>query len=158
MVDAPRAIVVKLDLGIEPETGAPMPFVLASEREVNIVFYGSREVSEHPSEECVAIASFDGHQIIRFGGPNDEAIEGHPLYKNGLESYGIFEVVNSSAVVQLEAENRVHFPKSDYSDVRHFIITFHVSMYEGAGDLTITVSDKSYKDTIRMVVEKMLTR
>jgi hypothetical protein len=33
---------------------------------------------------------------IRFGGPNDEAIEGHPLHGRGLAAYRAHEVINSA--------------------------------------------------------------
>jgi len=33
---------------------------------------------------------------VKFGGPNDEALGGHPLYERGLGRYGVYEVFNSS--------------------------------------------------------------
>lgn len=33
--------------------------------------------------------------IYKFGYPNDEVLESHPMYKFGLSFYGLYEVINS---------------------------------------------------------------
>ena len=69
--------------------------------------------------------------LAKFGYPNDEALSGHPLYSKGLGFYGTFEVIGSSWARNVVAQNRVVFPSTsdDYAG-RHFIVTFHDSMFE----------------------------
>jgi hypothetical protein len=50
---------------------------------------------------------------IRFGGPNDEAIRGHPLYGRGLAGYRVHEVVNSAWIEEVIKVNSVHPNHSD---------------------------------------------
>jgi hypothetical protein len=67
-----------------------------------------------------------------FGMPNDEALEGHPLYKRGLGPYDAFRVENSSWIRKLERMNSVHrrHRPEAYSRYQHLIFTFHDSMFE----------------------------
>ena len=42
------------------------------------------------------------------GGPNDEVLNGHPLYAKGLGGYGPYPVHNSPWISNEEAINSVH--------------------------------------------------
>lgn len=117
-----------LNLGVVPRSDVPRPVLLQSELECYLLFEGSAEAS--PGSEGVAIVTFQSCLVSRFGYPNDEALAGHPLYKVGLRSYGVFEVSNSSWDHEMRAQNRVAFPKFDMPKRRHFIFTFHDSMFE----------------------------
>lgn len=68
-----------------------------------------------------------------FGGPNDEAFDGHPLAARGLTPYGVFEVKDSSWIRKLERMNSVH-PMHNrelfLKRLRHFIFAFHDSTFE----------------------------
>lgn len=73
---------------------------------------------------------------MRFGYPNEEALEGHRLYRRGLRRYSGFEVCNSSWIDAMEKQNQVHHlhNKQLYSGLRHFIFTFHDSTLEFTSD------------------------
>lgn len=124
--------------------GAPIPVVLASEYKVAVAYYcenrdedwdGSsvRVVDSTSSDEPIAIIVFNHCTAHYFGPPNDEAFSGHPLAEAGLEPYGSFEVIDSSWIRKLEQMNSVHpyHNKADFMlGKRHFILTFHDSIFE----------------------------
>lgn len=64
---------------------------------------------------------------VKMGSPNDEVLEGHPLWGSGLEFYEAHEVKNSPWIKELMDINRVHdqFRESHWNEDRHFILTFH---------------------------------
>lgn len=75
----------------------------------------------------VGVIEFDGVYEIRFGGLNDEALSGHPLYGRGLEHYAAHTVVNSSWVTESERRNAVH-PRHRggwHQRLTHYILSFH---------------------------------
>jgi hypothetical protein len=67
-----------------------------------------------------------------FGPPNDEGLEGHPLYSRGLDYHNCFEVRESSWIRSFERMNRVHMwhDATRFARYRHFIITFQDSTFE----------------------------
>jgi hypothetical protein len=77
----------------------------------------------------------DEDVIVRFsccyhlicGEPNDEALEGHPLYGRGLKCFGVHEVRRSSLLATLERRNAVHraHDREWYlRDKKHYVFTF----------------------------------
>jgi hypothetical protein len=76
-----------------------------------------------------------------FGGPGHNGLV-HPLYRQGLELYGIYEVLNSSfdpARLQCLTDARgvprpAGRPSGSRGASRHFIITFHDSTFECIAD------------------------
>jgi hypothetical protein len=71
-----------------------------------------------------------------FGGPNDEALSGHPLYSRGLKFYSAHQVLNSSWIKIREKMNSVH-PRHNpifFYKKNHYIITFHDNMFECIAD------------------------
>jgi hypothetical protein len=104
-----------------------MPVVLATEDETTIAYW----TADDP-ERRVALATFRPAYDVYFGGPNDEAFHGHPLFDAGLEHYTFAEVKNSPWVAARERRNRVH-PRHDparFASRRHFVLPFHDSTFE----------------------------
>lgn len=116
------------NLGVVPRSDVPRPVLLQSELKCYLLFEGCAEAS--PRSKGVAIVSFQRCLVARLGYPNDEALGGNPLYKAGLKQYGVFEVSNSSWEREIQSQNRVVFPKFEMPKRRHFIVTFHDSMFE----------------------------
>jgi hypothetical protein len=116
--------VVELKVFPPSDVGAPFPIILANESKCVLGY-------EIEPEEEWAIVTLSA-QATYFGGPSDEAINGHPLYERGLRSYSVFEVQNSSWIREMEVRNRVHHQHdaSNFSDLRHIIFTFHDSIVE----------------------------
>jgi hypothetical protein len=122
-VDERDKVVERLDIP-SPNAGAPLPMVIANEYRCVLAY----EVSY--DETRYAIIVFAGN--FYFGGPNDEALRGHPLASRGLRSYAAFEVENSSWIRLVEVRNRIHphHNPERFSKLKHIIITFHDSMLE----------------------------
>lgn len=122
---------IELDLGIVPEAAVSGALVLQSESSTFVTFNAMRADGHGRRVDAgTAVIEFRRCLLSRFGLPNDEALPGHPLARLGLKAYGAFEVLNSSWRAEAEAQNRVCFPATDYSEVRHFILTFHDSSFE----------------------------
>ena len=112
------------------DSGAPMPVLCADEdRRCVLAYY----CPPHDVVDALDHVIVTLHAIAHyFGGPNDEALNEHPLYARGLRSYGIFEIENSSWIRTLEVRNRVH-PHHDpqrFRHLKHFVFTFHDSLFE----------------------------
>ncbi|MFZ5619028.1 MAG: hypothetical protein ACOZAA_17075 [Pseudomonadota bacterium] len=127
----------------QSSVGAPIPIVIAEEHNLAVLYYVERIESEwdgstvhivgpETQSETVAVASFLMPYAHKFGPPNDEAICGHPLFRLGLEPYSSFEVTNSAWINELRQRNSVHphHKDSQFSSLRHFILTFHDSTFE----------------------------
>lgn len=126
-------------------TGAPLPHVIASEHSLHVIYrcaqvpgqrnssYGTAE-NVSTGEDLLCVVEFDLVLAHFFGPPNDEAFEGHPLAKRGLEPYGSHEVKSSSWIHAMERMNAVHrsHEASNFDRYRHFILTFHDSTFECA--------------------------
>jgi hypothetical protein len=97
--------------------------------------------------------------LTKFGYPNDEALSGHPLYSKGLDAYGVCEVISSSWVKTLTEQNRVAFPDTPDSTLRHFIITFHDSTFECiARELKASVSEEPYEKVFAEITRRTFKR
>lgn len=126
-VDGNDAVVQLLDVPVI-ETGAPHPCVLATEQLLELRYF----IGQSPDRDRIARIRFQSSIAHFFGPPNDETLHGHPLYGRGLEWYAGFEVIDSSWLRSLEADNRVHdrHNPEQYRAYRHFIFAFHDSTFE----------------------------
>lgn len=130
-----RDVVVPLTNLPAPDAGAPKPVVLADENRAIVAYYAPDWDTAKPEDlgdEEVAVLRFDAVLSFMFGDPNDEALNGHPLFERGLQFYAAHRVEQSSWVRQLELMNRVHplHNAEAFSRLRHFIVTFHDSTFE----------------------------
>lgn len=91
-----------------------------------------------------------------FGYPNDEALPGHPLFANGLNYYGVFEVRESSWAARLDEQNEVSFPNAVATRPQtHFIITFHDSTFECLADgVTAEVAPDAVVDAFDRLISQ----
>lgn len=130
------------DFGPRWSAGAPLPQVVANESGGFLVYLmeesdpgwdgrTTRSVDPGRGEEWpLAIVSFQGH--VRFGGPNDEVLSGHPLYGRGLEFYAAHRIHNSRWIAEDRAINSVH-PRhrpEAWDDTEHLLLAFHDSIVE----------------------------
>lgn len=124
------------------QTGAPVPVVMSDEYKLNLFYYYnkifSESISEMPIErnssvdKGIAVLIFKNHIIYKFGYPNAEILQSHPYYNLGLESYNLYEVVESDWVKEIETMNKLHpfHNPIRFKMYRHFIITFEDSTFE----------------------------
>jgi hypothetical protein len=167
--DAGQEYADVLDLGIELDPGAPLPHVLADGHSVFVLFYvrarsrvrdGITVAVADPrsTDEPVGLIEFTGVHSVLFGGPNDEALHGHPLHGRGLEPYAIHEVYGSHWISEAERINSVHpyHQPGWHGTLRHFLITFHDETLEClARDLRAEIHRSSLADTITTTASRM---
>lgn len=92
----------------------------------------------------IAVIKFQHAFAHYFGPPNEDVLLGHPLRERGLDWYAGQEVIGSSWIRSLEVANRIHphHKPERYSELRHFIFTFHDSTFECiAADYRVEVKD-----------------
>ncbi len=119
-----------LELEIRWNPGAPKPLIFSSGSHAFVLFY--RNVPRAAHEEgrfvpAVGAVEFLWVNSIKFGGPSDETLSGHPLFGKGLEYYAAHEVKNSRWIEEVEKINSVHPQhRGGWRDsLRHYIFTFH---------------------------------
>jgi hypothetical protein len=83
------------------------------------------DANEAPS--LFLVIELRGCAESRFGGPNDEALHGHPLHGRGLAAYRAHEVVNSVWIEEAIKVNSVHLHHSDapFRQLHHYALLFH---------------------------------
>lgn len=133
--------VIELDLPWSPGGGAPGPRLWLSEREA-VLAYRVGPTGLDP--DAVAVLRFPRCQFAMFGAPGHNGLFMHPLHRQGLELYGIYEVLSSSfhpgqrqwmtdarGVPRAASPGR---PSGSRGSSRHFIITFHDQTFECIAD------------------------
>ena len=171
--DQPNEVRELTDLP-DMETGAPMPIVLADERDLLLAYVTTREmpewdgtnprgVDETSGGSTIAIVRFRGCSIHTFGYPNDEVLSAHPLYKQGLSFYTFHEVLRPSWAQELARRNGLCYPGSEeymFQNSRHFIATLHDSTFEClAADYRLEKNVRgSIKDALSIMTELLLDR
>lgn len=120
-----RQTAIELPEWPQPDAGTPNPKVVADEQ--GLVLYYKASAGHH------VLVTFQGCSTFTFGAPNDEALNGHPLYGHGLKFYSVHRVINSDWIQEMERRNSVH-PRHDKArfleGLMHYIITFHDSTFE----------------------------
>lgn len=125
----------------EIDVGAPMPTILSNEHNLYLIFYiknidpsweGKTVHVRTEKDDGIVTIQFDRFAQFKFGNPNDEAIEGHPLYDLGLEPYSIQKVLESEWIKELIQMNAVHPSHQDkyFAKYEHFIFFFHDTCFE----------------------------
>jgi hypothetical protein len=103
----------------------PNPLVVAGDFDLFLAYQVA------PGTGLVLI-EFENPASHYFGGPSDQALNGHPLRGRGLDYYGAFEVYDSSWIRVLARMDRAH-PRHDprmFDGLRHFIFTFQDETFE----------------------------
>lgn len=136
-----------IDIGPRWDTGAPLPHLISNGSRAFVVCLADQPdphwdgtyvtvVSPddtHPS--LFAVIELWGYAEVRVGGPNDEAIAGHPLHGKGLAGYRAHEVVNSAWIEDAIRVNSVHPHHSDAPFRQlHHVLLFHDEMLEALAD------------------------
>jgi hypothetical protein len=135
---------IELDFALPWDTGAPLPQVLANDNRTFLLFYLSnpdpdwdgtwvRIVDPAADEpEPLGVVQFHRAHSVKLGGPNDEAIKGHPLYGKGLRTYAAHQVINSQWITEEERVNSVHpYHRGGWHDrLKHYVFCFHDTTFE----------------------------
>jgi hypothetical protein len=151
LVDERDQVVERSDIpAFDP--GASAPLVLANDFKLLLAYRAAGDTDDR------VILEFARARAHYFGSPNDEALRGHPLASRGLGPYRSFEILDSSWIRLLEARNRIHSqhdPKG-YLALRHFILTFHDSIFECvAADLSIVSRRTSSPEFLGIMLQHL---
>jgi hypothetical protein len=136
---------VEIEVDAPIDVGAPSPSVIAHEHAGTYVVYFSREDSPITTEpfdaestskpidasslQTFGVLTFERVSEVLFGGPNDEALQKHRLYGNGIGAYAVHEVFNSRWAAMTWNYN-VPVGQPGTHRARHFVAVFHDSTLE----------------------------
>ena len=151
-------IVKDLDIGFLPEAAVSGPVLFQDDLRTFLLFNAVRMTDQGRRDAAgIGVIEFDQCWLTKFGYPNDEALGGHPLARNGLCAYGVFEVLSSSWIASTTEQNRVRFPAtSDDTETRHFVFTFHDSTFEClARGLEPRLDNRPFRDIVKDVTSKL---
>lgn len=128
---------VKLEEAPPPDSGDPLPVVLAKDGSVILSYVAGRELT--------VIISFPICHAQLFGGPDAKSLKSHPLAERGLKAHGAFEVVESSWARALKGKDKR----------KHFIFTFRDSVFEClAEDLGVELIRED-DDTVKLMARRL---
>jgi hypothetical protein len=158
-----------IDIGPRWDIGAPLPHLISNGSRAFIVCLASQPDPKwdgtyvtmvSPSDadpSAFVVIEMSGCQEIRFGGPNDEAIRGHPLHGKGLAGYRAHEVLNSAWIEDAIKVNSVHPHHSDapFRHLHHYALLFHDEMLEA---LAGGISSRLVMGTMRGILEELTGR
>ena len=137
--DAAGQYAERFDLGLDWSVGAPVPQMVTFRRSAFIVVY-TQEPDPDPGDPGLRVLNADdehaallgvihlhGAYAIKIGGPNEEAIHGHPLSGKGLDWMGNYRVRNSEWITEAQRINSVHpYHRGGWHDrLTHYIFAFH---------------------------------
>ena len=158
---AGRQYAVEIDLGIQWDIGAPLPFLISNGRRAAVLFHllTSPDTEDTEDTEDTGVVVFDGARDVWFGGLNDEALKGHPLYGAGLNFYAAHEVIDSEWITESERRNSVHeFHRPGWHQrMKHYVLCFHDDTLEclAAGFRTERHAG-DFADAVRAVSARLL--
>jgi hypothetical protein len=129
----------EIDIGPRWDTGAPLPHLISNGARAFVVCLADQPDPDWDGTYVTMVSADDSHPSlfvviellgcaeIRLGGPNDEAIAGHPLHGKGLAGCRAHEVVNSAWIEDAIRVNSVHPNHSDapFRELHHYVLLFH---------------------------------
>lgn len=157
-----------LDIGPRWDVGAPLPHLVSNGSRAFVACYAHQPDPDwdgtyvtvvsprDPHESLFVVIELTGCHDIRFGGPNDEALSGHPLFGRGLQGYQAHEVMNSQWIERVIVVNSVHPQHSAalFGGLRHFVLLFHDEMLEA---LATGIEARLVKGTMRTILVDLTT-
>jgi hypothetical protein len=160
-----------IDLGPRWDTGAPLPHLISNGSRAFVVCLADQP-DPHWDGTYVTVVSPDdtrpslfvviemwGCAELRFGGPNDEAIAGHPLHRKGLDGYRAHEVVNSAWIEDAIRVNSVHPHHSDgpFRRLHHYVLLFHDEMLEAlAGGIEARLTEGTMREILTSLTGSLI--
>jgi hypothetical protein len=155
------------------DAGAPMPHLMMSDNRALLAFLlsepdpaweGSYVTLKSPADagpDPLGLVEFECCICAKFGAPNDEVFEGHPLRGRGQEAYGAQRVVNSRWLKEIEAINSVHhmYRPESWREYQHFVFWFHDSTFECiARSYKVETHRTSMKEMLEIMVKRLLSQ
>jgi len=159
----------ELDFELPWDTGAPLPHVIANGRRTLLLFYLPNRDPDWdgtwvrvvdpatPEPQPLGVMEFHRVHAVTLAGPNDEAIDGHPLAGKGLRAYAAHRVVNSHWIADAERVNAVHPQHRGgwHERLNHYVFCFHDETFECLAEGFTT---QRYVGSPRTVLSQLLDR
>jgi hypothetical protein len=158
-----------IDIGPRWDIGAPLPHLISNGSRAFVVCLASQPDSNRDGTHVTMVSPADdspsafvvieiwGCRNVRLGGPNDEAIRGHPLYGKGLEGYRAHEVINSAWIEDAIKVNSVHPHHSDvpFRRLHHYALLFHDETLEA---LAMGIDSQLVTGTMRGILQNVTSQ
>lgn len=155
-----------IDIGPAWDVGAPLPHVVSNGSRAFAVCWAGQLGSDWDGTGTPVVSPADaqpsllvviemwGCSDVRFGGPNDEAVSGHPLYGKGLAAYRAHEVFNSAWIQERIEVNSAHPRHSEapFRQLHHYVLLFHDEMLEV---LALGIESRLVQGTLREVLDSL---
>jgi hypothetical protein len=148
-----------LDFPVQWDTGAPLPQLIANDYRTFLIFVLRNDHPEDFLGDSIALVQFHTCLSVKLGAPNEEVLNGHPLYGKGLEYYSAQIVRNSNWIQELETINKVHshYRPELWRSVSHYIFGFHDKIFECiAQSYTVEVFQKGMDDVVEKAARRLL--
>lgn len=149
--------------------GAPLPHVVSSGYKTYLMYVADvpdpdwdgtyANVIRITDTKPIAVVEFLGCESLRFGGPNDEVLSGHPLWGKGLHPYQAHVIANSRWLAEQEKTNSVHayYNPSRWKTLKHYLLLFHDETFEClAKDYKVEIVTESMEQVVKIVTERLL--
>jgi len=163
---------VSLNLKFRWNAGAPMPHLFSDGSRAFVLFL--QDVPRVEQDErsrgadgrgsaipALGVAEFVQVYSVKFGGPNDEVLNGHPLYGKGLDFYEAHTVVNSRWIAEEERINSVHPNHRGgwHKSLQHYVFTFHDETLEClAEDVRTEQLDCSFPEAVVRLATRFVNK
>ncbi len=135
---------VPCDFPVQWDAGAPIPLLITKVLRTFLLFhirvfdpnwdgtYVNIQDPANANADPMALVEFERCVSAKLGAPNDEVLEGHPLFGKGQESYTAQLVHNSKWLAELENINKVHsgYKADRWRNRNHYIFWFHDNTFE----------------------------
>lgn len=145
-----------LDLAATWHSGAPLPFMLAGEHRLRLLFYAEEAGS---GRTAIAIVRVDHQVALSFGLPHENSSSGHRLAALGFEMEAAFEVVNSTWIDDLRRMEAGGWqPNLAWlADQRHFIFSFRDRVVEFvAPSFQFELTDEPYEVVLKRMLDEAI--
>jgi hypothetical protein len=162
---SPPEEIIELNLDCKPEAAISGAILVQTERSTFLTFNAMKQTNRpnarggyYWENAGTAVVEFPMCAVTKFGYPNDEAWVGIPRTRG--KSYGIFEVLNSTWIEEIDRLNRYSFPNpiGESAPVRHFLFLFHDSSFECiADDLKIEIVKEPYSQIFSRIASRVVS-
>ena len=162
MTDADNAVlsvdeVRLLSVGIVPAGDVSSPILLQNTHDAFVVFDA---LVEGTNIRCgCSMVRLQDCLVTRFGYPNDrerQTILGPELFPEGPDSYGIFEVHNSSWITDIQEQRQSRLASPLTPTGRHILITFNDCTFEAIAQSVSAVTLEGPRNNVLTRLSQLL--
>lgn len=145
--------IVSLNLGVVPEAAVSGGLLLQTESSTYFLFNAMRvEPDGRRAEAGTAVLRFEALLQSRFGYPDDSARRNYPVFARADVGYGVYEVLSSSWLADVQRQNGFSF-----AGTRHFVVTLHDTTFEClARGVSLDVRSDGYEAAFQSIAAKAM--